>query len=341
MSLPSLLWKKLPPVTLSVTSSTSTFLRIVRNMMTGSVYFDGSARTIATGSAWSSSISYVTGSNVEAVLCYPPRNGRTALSQSVLFVGRNTIGARSSVTPTMTSGEDAYTNGYISMGLSKNSGNLVNWWDAKPMGTNSFFTGYTNLRSNNINTATTAKITMYESKEALILVYGPGNLPATINYCVMAGALFDPEQTVTSVDAESDHRLYGIIRADNASGTGIETTFYAGNTFFLGYSTSNSAKTICFSPQTGTLLPLQCLKFLLSNQISALTTISNKLIKTPLLFSRHDGTYSFIGTLRNIYAVRDFSSNLVIRDGSSNIIGFTISRSDTTANDAILVSYTQ
>jgi hypothetical protein len=157
----------------------------------------------------------------------------------------------------------------------------------------------------------------------------------------MAGALFDPEQTVTSVDAESDNRLYGIIRADSTSGGGIETTFYASNTNFLGYGASNASKTICFSPQTGTLLPLQCLKFLLSNQISALTTISNKLIKTPLLFSRHDGTFSFIGTLRNIYAVRDFSSNLVIRDGSSNIIGFTISRSDTTANDAILVSYTQ
>ncbi len=55
-------------------------------------------------------------------------------NQSVLFVGRNTIGARSSVTPTMTSVEDAYTNGYISMGLSKNSGNLVNWWDGREVG---------------------------------------------------------------------------------------------------------------------------------------------------------------------------------------------------------------
>ena len=341
MSLPSLLWKKLPPVTLSVTSSTSTFLRIVRNMMTGSVYFDGSARTIATGSAWSSSISYITGSNVEAVLCYPPRNGRTVLSQSVLFVGRNTIGAKSSATPTMTTGEDVYTNGYISMGLSKNSGNLVNWWDAKPMGNNSYFTGYMNLRTNNINTATTAKITMYESKEALILVYGPGNLPATINYCMMAGALFDPEQTTTSVDAESDNRLYGIIRADSTSGGGIETNFYSTLTQFLGYGASNSSKTICFNPQTGTLLPLYGIKYLAGTNISLLTTISNKLIKTPLLFGRADGTNSFIGTLRNIYAVRDFQSNLVIRDGSTNIIGFTISRSDTTANDAILVSYTQ
>ena len=50
--------------------------------------------------------------------------------------------------------------------------------------------------------------------------------------------------------------------------------------------------------------------------------------------------YSFLGTLRDIYAIRDSSNNLVFRDGSSNIVGFTISRSDAGANNAILLSYT-
>ena len=340
MALPALIWKKLPPVTLAVTASTSTFLRIVRNMMTSSVYFDGSVRTIATGSAWSSSIAYITGSNVEAVLCYPPRNARTSLTQSVLFVGRNTLGAKSSATPTMTTSEDAYTNGYVSMGMSKNSGNFANWWDTKPMGANSYFSGYTNLRNVNINTTATSKITLYESKEALMLVYGL-TPPSSINYCMMAGALFDPQQTSTSVDAEADNRIYGILRSDSASG--IEVDFLYNTTAggrFLGVGGSSTAKTICFSPQSGTLLSLYGLKFLMSNQISNLITISNKLVKTPLLFSNSASPYSYVGTLRDVLAVRNFQSNLVIRDGSSNIIGFTISKADNSANNAILLSYT-
>jgi hypothetical protein len=41
-----------------------------------------------------------------------------------------------------------------------------------------------------------------------------------------------------------------------------------------------------------------------------------------------------------VYAIRNSNNNLVFRDGSSNIVGFTVGRSETTANNAILLSYT-
>ena len=135
MSLPALEWRKLPIVTTAVTSSVSDFLNIVYNMLTGSTYFDGSARTIGSGSAWSGSKAYITGSNTEAILCYPPV--RTALSQSVLIVGKNTTGATSGGTPTMTTNETAFGTDIIAFGLSKNSGTFTNWTGSLPMGVSS------------------------------------------------------------------------------------------------------------------------------------------------------------------------------------------------------------
>ena len=123
MSLPALEWRKLPIVTTAVTSSTSDFLNIIYNMLTGSTYFDGSARTIGSGSAWSGSKAFVTGSNTEAILCYPPL--RTSLSQSVLIVGKNTTGTVSGGTPTMATTEGALATDQLGMAISKNSGDFT------------------------------------------------------------------------------------------------------------------------------------------------------------------------------------------------------------------------
>jgi len=336
MSLPALQWRKLPVVTISSAISSSDYLRTINNMLTGSTYFDGSARTVGSGSAWSSSIAYTTGSNVEAVLCYPPLT--TQLSQSVLIITKATSGAASGGTPTLATSEAAFLLGSIYVGLSKNSGNFTNWTGSTPMGISSSFSGYMNMLAVATHTFTTGKITIYESKEALILNIGNSSTP-TVNYVVLCGALYDPQQTTTSVEAELDNRLYGILKSHRT--TGPETTFLTSNGNFLDhYVSTTSAKHVMFTPQQSVLKTMYCTKFTSTNFVSS-GFISNtgKLVKIPLYFVDLT-TGNFQGTLRDVYAIRASANNLIFRDGSSNIVGFTISNTETSANDAILLSYT-
>jgi len=336
MSLPALQWRKLPVVTISSAISSSDYLRTINNMLTGSTYFDGSARTVGSGSAWSSSIAYTTGSNVEAVLCYPPLT--TQLSQSVLITTKATSGAASGGTPTMITNEGSFIAGGFAVGLSKNSGNFTNWTGSTPMGISSSFTGYVHMTAIALYTYASNKITIYESKEALILNIGNSSTP-TLNYFVMCGALYDPQQTTTSVDAELDNRLYGILRGIYNSGIGA--SFLSNNGDFIDHNTSVSlCKHVMFTPQQSTLKTMYCTKFNASSFSSAgLVSNTGKLVKLPLYFVEIT-TGNFQSTMRDIYAIRASANNLIFRDGSSNIVGFTISRLDTSANDAILLSYT-
>ena len=339
MSLPALEWRKLPIVTTAVTSSTSDFLNIIYNMLTGSTYFDGSARTIGSGSAWSGSKAFVTGSNTEAILCYPPL--RTALSQSVLIVGKNTTGTVSGGTPTMATTEGALSTDQLGMAISKNSGDFTNWTGSRPMGPSSSFSGYIRPITG-LSTLSTLKITIYESKEAIALDIGNGATNPIYNLVSMCGALIDPQQTVTSTEAELDNRIYGLLRSNQISTTGVESNFYNTVATFLDNNdgSASSCKSMYFVPQQSSLKTIQSIKFLTGNQFVSLTSILSKLVKLPIYYTNNSSPYSFVGTLRDIYAIRDSSNNLVFRDGSSNIIGFSVSKSETSANNTILLSYT-
>ena len=338
MSLPALEWRKLPIVTTAVTSSTSDFLNIIYNMLTGSTYFDGSARTVGSGSAWSGSKAFVTGSNTEAILCYPPL--RTSLSQSVLIVGKNTTGTVSGGTPTMATTEGALATDQLGMAISKNSGDFTNWTGSRPMGPSSSFSGYIRPITG-LSTLSTLKITIYESKEAIALDIGNGATNPIYNLVSMCGALIDPQQTVTSTEAELDNRIYGLLRSNQVSTTGVESNFYNTLGTFLDHSgTAANCKSMYFVPQQSSLKTIFSIKFLTGNQFVSLTSISSKLVKLPIYYTNDSSPYSFVGTLRDIYAIRDSSNNLVFRDGSSNIIGFSVSKSETSANNTILLSYT-
>lgn len=337
MSLQALQWRKLPIVTTTTSGSLSNFLNTINNMFTGSTYFDGSARTVGSGSAWSSSIIYTTGSNVEAVLCYPPF--RTQLSQSVLFVGKNAAAPFSAGTPTMSTNESALGINSVGVGLSKNSSTFTNWTGSTPMGISSSFSGYTILVSNITGSASSYKITMYESKEALAITLGTPSGGPTVNRCLLIGALIDPQQTVSSIEAESDNRIYGFMRSNNSTGP---VSFYDASPAFLDHNATAAAeKHVFFNPGDSTLLTSNSLKInatVSAAMLPVFLSISSKLVKLPIYFNRQNA--SFIGTLRDVYMVRDFTSNLVIRDDSSNISGFTVSSSEMTADNTLFLSYT-
>ena len=336
MALQSLEWRKLPVITTAVTSSTSDFLNIIYNMLTGSTYFDGSSRTAGSASAWSVTGRFITGSNTEAVYCSPPYI--TQLSQSILFVGKNNSGAVSGGSPTLSTNEASFAATCIYAGLSKNSGTFTNWTGSLPMGSGSSFTGYMRLNTNAIGGNSNLKITIYESKEAIALDVGLG-LSTTTNLTFIGGALIDPQQSVTVTDAESDGRIYCLLRS-NANG-GIDTSFWATSGNFLDHSGAVGAgRSVAFFPQQTPTLTIGCYKFVRNVSVNTGISLSLKLTKLPLYVTNFNTPYQFLGIYRDIYAIKDFQNNLVLRDGSSNIIGFTMSSSDVSACDTILLSYT-
>jgi len=75
---------------------------------------------------------------------------------------------------------------------------------------------------------------------------------------------------------------------------------------------------------------------------SSYVTSGGKLVRTSLTVTQGDTTngYStFIGRLRDMTMIRPMQHNLVVRDGSNNIIGFTAGASETAANDTLFFEY--
>lgn len=343
MSLPQLNWRKLPVYTTSTTTaSVSIVLNAIYDMLTGSVYFDGSSRTPGSGSAWTVAGKFTTGSNTEAIYCSPPYT--SSLTQSILLCGRNTTGATSGGTPTMTTNEAVFAANQICIGLSKNAGAFTNWTSSLPMGAASSFTGLGRATgvSGGLTAYSNIKLSVYESEEALAITFGYGSAP-TANGAFIAGAIFDSEQTsiVTgSGDYENDGRIYGFSRANDS---GIGTTFLSGaplDDFLTHNSISNRGKSVYFLPQTSTLNTVG-ITGIASGMNSSFLTNSGKLVKMPTYFLKGvSAAYTyFIGTGRGIYIIKDTQNSLIIRDGSSNIIGYVISASDSTANDCILLAH--
>ena len=221
MSLPALQWRKLPVRVIS-TASISNTLDIIYDMLTGSLYHDGSTRTLGSGSAWQMPSKFVTGSNTEAVYVFP--GFQTAISQSVIFSGKSSTGAISSATPTVVTNETAYTSPILHGAVVKNaSGSFTQWTSQNPFGSGSYSSGYARI-VRPAGFVATEKLTIYESKEAISVVfYNPTSVLST---AAAIGAVLDPEQS-SSYAAESDGRVYGIATS------GVETT-----TLSIGISTT-------------------------------------------------------------------------------------------------------
>ena len=273
--LPPLEWRKLPVrIIQSASLSTSDALNIVYDMMTGSVYYDGQTRIAGSGSAWSASGRFVTGSALEAFWCYPPV--LTSISQSIIFAGKSAAPLTSSAATPYPLGatleNTISTATPIHMAHIKNaSASFTEWTSRFPFGSGSVSSGYIRAANAISSGVQGSKFIIYESKEALAFMHyslAP-NLVATI-----VGAVIDPEQTdpTSSIDAEADGRLYGIIGSSAATNVPTPANSFSGgfppfltsndsgnNGTFLSYQSQGSAALTAFGkfltwyPNTNTL----------------------------------------------------------------------------------------
>jgi hypothetical protein len=347
MSLSALNWRKLPSRTLGIGSdvSVSNILNNIYDMLTGSLYHDGSARVTGSNSAWQNVGRFITGSgtgsNTEAVYCYPPT--QTALSQSFVISGVNIVGAKTNTANiALCTNNAAITAGDMMVACIKGAGAFSAW----PTGSNGFgagsnSTGYTTFMQTGSFVSTSAnKIVIYESTEAMALFINRTGVALTWGFVV--GAIIDPEQTITSVDAESDNRIYGFTASDPTNSDGIGGGFFTGGSSqFLEHSTTSTAcKMVSFVPQSATTRTMSVDK-LANNPNSSYVTAGGKLVRTSLTVRA--GTTSspttFLGRFRDMTMVKPMQHNLVVRDGSNNIIGFTAGASEAATNDTLFFEY--
>lgn len=367
MSLQPLEWRKLPTRVFAsnITATSSYFLDTIYDMLTGSFYSDGSARVIGSGSAWQTPTKFVTGSNTEAVYVFP--GFQTEMSQSVIFACKSKTGAVSSAIPPTLSGSrvTAGSAGFagpivISTGslyatLVKNaSGSFTQWTSRHPFGSGSYSMGYTGMTP---LPAGLDKLIIYESKEAIAVVTQTAAASAQV---FIAGAIIDPEQTTTSVDAEVDNRLYGCVAASNLINSNSGGVISGFNSSFLtvasvlglfeNYGDIETAgvqaidsgfykatKFVMFRPQTNLFFGAITEKF--STNTFATPNPIDINIETPLKCYANSLSNNFVGRLRDIVAIKNRTANETLRNPNNRIIGYTISPSETAQNHAVCLKY--
>jgi hypothetical protein len=358
MSLPALEWRKLPVRVLQVSQSANSLLDTIYDMLTGSVYHDNTARIPGTGSAWYRVTKFVTGSNTEAVFCFPPT--KTEMSMSVIFAGKATSGTSTTFAAATASMENPIAGGLLYGACVKGaeSSSFSQWTSYYPFGSSSNSTGYMKIGPSASVFGLYDKLTIYESKEAIALTMY--DFAGSANYPFFAGAIIDPEQSTptSSIDAEVDGRLYGT--AGLSGNTGLYRYMHVSISTFSGslFETAtwdlagnvDNPKFNMFLPNSRFTMPCASEKFppLANGNFASgpnYIRLSGKFVATPIKCGRkavadYVEIRNYIGRLRDISLIRDDFDGQVIRDEYvGKFLGYTIASSQTTQSNAILLNY--
>ena len=354
MSLQPLEWRKLPVRTLgysgtATTHSVSSLLNNIYDMMTGSVYHDGSTRVMGSGSAWQTPTKVTVSSKTEALYMFPAY--QTEISQSIIIAGRESTSTTTSL-PQTASFEPALTANYVYISNVKNaSGSFIQYNSTFPFGSGSYSTGYVAISPAASGISLSDKITIYESKEALSVFFYKTSTNG--NFGGIAGAIVDPEQSspTSSLDAETDGRLYGVTTTGPAW-SALETNFLtspaATNRSAFSHTTFSIVgypKFIIFNPFQKSTRYGSIEKFNNASGQGFLpsayyTTMSGKTVTHPIKCAMTEFTTNYIGRFRDISFTKKSFNNSVIRNSSTaTTLGFALSSSEAAPNETIMFNY--
>ena len=349
MSLQPLEWRKLPTRTLgysgtATTHSVSSLLNNIYDMLTGSLYFDGSTRVMGSGSAWQTPTKVTVSSKTEALYMFPAY--QTEISQSIIIAGRESTSTTTSL-PATASNEPALTANYVYIANVKNaSGSFIQYNSTFPFGSGSYSTGYVALSPAASSIGFGDKITIYESKEALSVFFYETS--ANGNFGGIAGAIIDPEQSspTSSLDAETDGRIYGVTTTGPVLGALSATFLSATSTQGFSHSTTSTVgqpRFIIFNPSQkstryGGIEKNNASQGFLPS--AYYTTMSGKTVSHPIKCAVTEFSTNYIGRFRDISFTKKSFNNSVIRNSSTaTTLGFALSSSEAAPNETIMFNY--
>jgi hypothetical protein len=323
MSLPVLNWKALPLVTLT-SSTIDAVIQGIYNAFTSSTYIDGSPRVSGSASAWTFA-QELSGSTIEAVWGIAPTG---SLNQRVILAGSS----RTGLTPQLATPDTLYAPATLYTSVAKNASTFTTWNGVAPFTSGSFF-GYWKTWVTSSGTPQTVRC--LESEEAIAVFIQ--NTTANNVYGSIAGAILDPESTDTSIDSETDNRLYGIV----TTGTSIMTIVNndastVTNMFSHGVSQNNNHMGI-FTPATGSIRTVTKNIALGTITTEELTSRSGRLIKIPITTKYVVAPTNFAGRLREVWIFRDSIIGNTVTNGAI-VNGYIIGNNTSTIADCVLFS---
>jgi hypothetical protein len=246
MSLPAVNWRYVGNAPFAV-ASVAAALDALFTLGTAILYADGSVRTPGSGSAgtWAR---YQNAGVTESLRCNPATN---TLAQQIILSGYAAASVPSPL-PTMAS-PDTSAADVVMISLNKNSGAFATWNAALPFTSGQFF-GYWRAwaTSNGIGS-----VDLYECTEGVWIVWR--NSTGASTFHAFAGAGIDPESPNTTLDAETDGKLYGVWTT-GATTAAPTSTFLtpSGSTTRTPWNHSATANTgnhaAVFTPGAGTLI---------------------------------------------------------------------------------------
>ena len=232
---------------------------------------------------------------------------------------------------------DTYVSNTLMVSLSKNAGSFVSWdHPTAPFGGNFF--GYWKFW--NAGGTAGSKIYSFEAQEAAAAFVEDtgGNIFGTI-----WGAMWDPESSDTTLDSESDGKIYGILTQGSSGGIGTAINTQGGTTSsisnFTSHSTSNGAAHAgVFTPGAGTLTTLYR-ESRVSSTTTNLRSTSGHYIRTPLLYSSRASAPNdrFIGRLREVLFGVDGKMGGVYQESAVDV-AYVVGGSSTADQDTVWLS---
>lgn len=322
MSLAALNWRYVGASSFAA-ATVEAVLNAIWTLGTAVTYADSTTRTPGSGSAWTWS-RFQNAGQTEAAYATPPTD---TLTQRIILAGDD-----AAHTPTMAS-PDTWAANTLLAGINKNSGAFNAWDNAAPFTSGTWF-GYWRAWPTSAGTGT---VYLYESQEAvIILVTTTGGSV----YAILLGAWIDPESSDTSLDAESDGKLYGVAVSGSAAAWATSWWTQTGSTAWWDHSASiGNNHTGVFTPGSSAILTGErLLRPNTAMTTSGLKTRSGRFGRADIGIraSAAAPNDQLLGRIREIFAFADSQVPSKQSNGGTTI-GYVVSASTSATADAVLL----
>lgn len=346
MALSALHWRMLPPVALPL-GTAAELMDAIYTMGTSTVYADGTARSpgtfaspgtaslpasVGTGSAWTWNYDATTFATGAKTCCYAYPPTTTAINQTII------VGCTSSVTGAtwLQNQLDTRAANQFLVGCAKGTGVYTTWNTAGTPFTSGNFTGFSTVGASGL---VFSQVFMLESEEAVMIILARSG-GGTHMGCM--GAFVDP-LSASTVNAETDGRLYGTANTGSSSGTAASTAAAwmslgaAANDAvpFWNVTTATAQHFTLFTPGAGTLMLAQ--RF--GTFTPSFTTQSRNGDNPSIPFQVTTTAGAYLGQLRQISISREFASAGQGLESTAGVKGYTYSASTNSVTDTLFLAY--
>lgn len=326
MSLPHMAWRYVGTRSVSA-ASVAAYLDELLALGNLSTYADGTARSPGSGSACTYSRVLV-GGITECVNVTPPTN---ALNSRIMIAGAP--GYTPTPSPTMHAPE-TFSTSNLMVNIVKNAGAFTTWNSATPFTTGQVF-GWGKWGPSNL---VTGNIYLWESKEAIAVL--TSNTAGGAVFGFIAGAIVDPESDDTTTDAESDGRIYGVIRTGASLAMGTSSLLSGSSSGFMySIGSNNNPFAGFFSPGSASVIQFgSAFNHAGSGPTpTSFKTRSGRFARVAITM-RSSSPDNFIGRVREVYVYSDAQLPARQTDGA-NVIGYAFCGSSVSPVDSLLLEH--